>query len=84
MHIHTTSNALSLHYRAIALYLLLFFVDYQILKYILVNMLSVTEATEALFVYYMVTNAFLLLEPFMQFAVDFYEKYTISHIINSD
>ncbi len=32
----------------------------------------------------MVTNAFLLLEPFMQFALDFYEKYTFSHIKNSD
>ena len=61
-----------MHYRAMALYLLIFFIDYQILKYIVNNMLSASEATEALFVYYMVTNAFLLLEPFMQFAFDFY------------
>ncbi len=84
MHVHTTSSALGLHYRAIALYLILFFIDYQMLKYIFKSMLSVSEATEALFVYYMITNAFSLLEPFMQFAIDFYEKYTFTHIKNSD
>ena len=67
-----------------ALYLLLFFFDYQILKYIVGNMLSATKPTEGLFVYYMIINSFSLLEPFMQFAIDFYEKYTFHHIKNSD
>ncbi len=47
-------------------------------------MLSSNKPTEGLFVYYMVINSFSLLEPFMQFAVDFYEKYTFQHIKNSD
>jgi hypothetical protein len=32
----------------------------------------------------MASNAFSLLEPFMQFAMDFYEKFTFFHIKNSD
>jgi hypothetical protein len=82
--VYSTSTSLNLHYRAISLYVVLFFIDYQIIKYILRNMLSVAEPTEGLFVYYMIANSFSLLEPFMQFAMDFYEKYTFVHIKNSD
>ena len=32
----------------------------------------------------MVANAFSLIDPFMQFFLDFYEKYTFHHIKNSD
>jgi len=61
VHVYSTSTSLGLHYRAIALYLTLFFLDFQLLKYILKNMLSVAEPTEGLFVYYMVANSFSLL-----------------------
>jgi hypothetical protein len=47
-------------------------------------MLSVTKATEGLFVFYIVANAFSLLEPFMQFFLDFYQKYTFKHVKNAD
>lgn len=40
--------------------------------------------SEVLFVYYMFSTATILAEPFIQFSVDFYEKYTFTHVKNSD
>jgi hypothetical protein len=54
------------------------------MKFIFSTMFSATKPTEGLFVYYMVINSFSLLEPFVQFAIDFYEKFTFHHIKNSD
>jgi hypothetical protein len=82
--VHSTSTALGLHYRALSLYILLFFLDYQILKLTAPNILSVTDEGEAMFFYYIFSISASLAEPFMQFGVDFYEKYTFTHFKNSD
>lgn len=84
MHVHTTSTSLKQHYRVLALYILLFFLDYQVLKYSAFKMLASNVESEALFVYYMYSTAAILIEPFLQFIIDFYEKYTFGHFKNSD
>jgi hypothetical protein len=84
VHVHSTSASLSQHYRLLALFLVLFFFDYQVLKFSGVKMLMASVESEVLFVYYMFSTAAILAEPFMQFAVDFYEKYTFAHVKNSD
>ena len=67
-----------------ALFLVLFFLDYQVLKHAAGRMLSISDESEALFLYYMFSTSVLLLEPFLHFAVDFYEKYTLTHLRRSD
>jgi hypothetical protein len=62
----------------------LFFFDYQVLKFSGGKLLSVNDQSEALFLYYMFSTAVILADPFLQFIVDFYEKYTFTHFKNSD
>jgi hypothetical protein len=59
-------------------------VDYQVLKFSAANILSVSNESEAFFIYYMFATAASLAEPFLQFAVDFYEKYCLTHVRGAD
>ena len=74
---------MTLNYKLMALFLVLIFFDYQVIKYCH-HWIAADAGIAAMFIYDMASIAMSLIEPAIKYFADFYEKYTYHNIPHLD